>query len=255
MRFHQIVYGPIQSRRLGRSLGVNLLPARGKWCTFDCIYCECGWNSDGIKDKRLPSKEEVAQALELKIIELANQNHLPDTITFSGNGEPTLHPDFKSIIEATISLRKYYAPDSKICVLSNATQLHRPDVFQALWMADTRILKIDSAFPQTVSIIDQPSVGYDLAKTIEAIKRFEGDFSLQTIFLRGNHRGKSIDNTTPDEQAAWMALVKKLHPKEVMIYTIDRPTPAVNLSKVPLFELRNIADEVAALGITVQIAG
>ena len=254
MLFHQIIYGPIQSRRLGRSLGVNLLPAYGKWCTFDCIYCECGWNADGIKDKRLPSQEEVEEALSLKLSELARENTLPQVITFSGNGEPTLHPDFKSIIDCTITLRNRYAPHAGICVLSNATQLHRPDVFQALLATDKRILKIDSAFPETASIIDQPSAGYDLKKTTEAIERFEGDFSLQTIFLRGSYLGKKIDNTTDAEQAAWIALVKRLHPKEVMIYTLDRPTPAPNLHKIPHSKLRDIADKVAALGIKVIFA-
>ena len=255
MLFHQIIYGPIQSRRLGRSLGVNLLPANGKWCSFDCIYCECGWNIDGTADKRLPSKQEVAQALEEKIKELADQNNLPDAITFSGNGEPTLHPDFKPIVEHTMVLRNRYAPKAKICVLSNATQLHRPDIFEALLMIDKPILKIDSAIPKTQSLIDRPAVGYNLSKTIEAMQKFNGNFCLQTIFLRGVHQGEIIDNTTPNEKAAWIALVKKLRPKEVMIYTIDRPTPAKNLSKVPFYELKAMADEVAALGFTVETAG
>jgi len=255
MLFHQIIYGPIFSRRLGISLGINLLPANGKWCNFDCIYCECGWNADGILDKRLPATQEVSQALEQKLSELAREDRLPDVITFSGNGEPTLHPDFKSIIEITMALRNRHAPQAKICVLSNATQVHRPDVFQALLLVDKRILKIDSAYAKTVSLIDQPATGYNLARTIEAIKGFKGDFSLQTIFLRGIFQGKTVDNTTAAERTAWIALVKRLHPKEVMIYTIDRPTPASNLNKVPLPELKAIGDEVAALGIAVDIAG
>ncbi|MCL2738057.1 MAG: radical SAM protein [Bacteroidales bacterium] len=255
MLFHQIIYGPIYSRRLGLSLGVNLSPANGKWCNFDCIYCECGWNKDGALDKQLPTTQEVNRALEQKLSELAIQNKLPDVITFSGNGEPSLHPDFKRIIENTVALRNRYAPKAKVCVLSNATQVHRPEVFEALLAADKRILKIDSAFPESVSLIDQPAAGYDLAETIKAIQGFKGDFSLQTIFLRGIYQGMTVNNATAAEREAWIALVKKLHPKEVMIYTIDRPTPAPHLIKVPLPELKAIADEVAALGIAVDIAG
>ena len=248
-----IVFGPIQSRRLGVSLGVNLLPAHGKWCSFDCIYCECGWNREGAADKRIPTLAEVAHALEQKLMELAHLNALPDVITFSGNGEPTLHPDFKPIIETTIALRNKYAPRAQVCVLSNATQIGRSDVFEALMMADKRIMKIDSAFPQTVHLIDQPAPGYDLQETIDKLKRFHGDFTLQTLFLRGFFNGSVIDNTTPAELNAWLELVKKLKPKEVMIYAIDRKTPAQELERLPLSELEQIARMVKELNMNIHI--
>jgi len=251
--FRHIVFGPIHSRRLGSSLGVNLLPAHGKWCSFDCIYCECGWNGDGATDKRLPLRQEVAQALEQKLSELALQSSLPDVITFSGNGEPTLHLDFKHIIEDTIALRNRYAPNAKVCVLYNATQLGRPDVFEALLMVDKRILKIDSAFPQTVQTIDQPAPGYDLSKTIWELKRFRGDFTLQTLFVRGRYNDSMIDNTTPVELNAWIELIGELKPKEIMIYAIDRVTPAKELERVPLMELEAIAEHIRALQMNIEV--
>jgi len=253
MLFHDIVFGPIHSRRLGASLGVNLLPSHGKWCNFDCIYCECGWNADGNGDKKLPLKEEVVEALEQKLSELANRNNLPDVITFSGNGEPTLHPDFKSIIEATVGLRNRYAPHAKVCVLSNATQLHRTHIFEALCMVDKRILKIDSAFLQTIQKINQPAPDYDLTAIVEAIKRFKGDFTLQTLFLQGESRGATIDNTTSDEVTAWLQLIGLLQPKEVMIYTIDRETPAKNLEKIPRIQLEALANRVKSLNMNIEI--
>ncbi|MCL2727627.1 MAG: radical SAM protein [Bacteroidales bacterium] len=255
--FPHIVFGPVHSRRLGVSLGVNLLPAHGKWCSFDCIYCECGWNADGVADTLLPTKQDVARALEHKLSELADRNLLPDVITFSGNGEPTLHPDFKSIIESTLVLRDRYAPNAQVCVLSNATQIGRPDVFEALLKVDKRILKIDSAFAQTVQKMDQPAQGYDLDRTIQELERFHGDFALQTLFVRGCYNDAEIDNTTPVEIDAWLELIRKLKPKEVMVYAIDRATPAKELVKVPLAELEAIAERVRSLqmNINVNVAG
>jgi wyosine [tRNA(Phe)-imidazoG37] synthetase (radical SAM superfamily) len=251
--FRHIVFGPIHSRRLGASLGINLLPANGKWCSFDCIYCECGWNAESDADKHLPSRQEVAQALEEKLSELANGHTLPDVITFSGNGEPTLHPDFKAIIEVTIALRNRFAPNAKVCVLSNASQIGKPKIFEALLMVDKRILKIDSAFPETIQKIDQPASGYNLHNTINEIKRFQGDFTLQTLFLRGCYNGHIIDNTTLEELGTWLNLIRELKPKEVMIYTLDRNTPAEGLEKVPVNELEAIADHVKSLNLNIEI--
>ena len=251
--FHQIVFGPIHSRRLGKSLGVNLLPAHRKWCSFDCIYCECGWNADGAEDRHLPSKQDVAQALEQKLWELANQNVDPDVITFSGNGEPTLHPDFKAIIKTTITLRNFYTPNAKVCVLSNATQLGRSDVFEALLIVDKRIMKIDSAFQETVQKINQPASGYDIKHIVNQLKRFNGDFVLQTLFLRGYYKGAVIDNATWEEITAWLNIIRELKPKEVMIYTLDRETPAEGLEKVPIDELEAIAEQVRLLNLNIQL--
>ena len=229
MLFDSIVYGPIHSRRLGVSLGMNLMPTTAKLCTFDCVYCECGWNQP-VSHPILPTREQVRIALDTKLSTL----DIPlDVITFSGNGEPTLHPDFLGIIEDTCALRNQYYPDAKISVLSNSTQLGRPEVIEALRLSDNRILKLDSAIDATMRLIDQP---VNPKLTVEQIEQwlslFNGDFTLQTCFLRGEYHGQIIDNTTPEELSAWYAAVERLHPKQVMIYVIDRATPLQTLSKI-----------------------
>jgi len=251
MLFDAIVYGPIHSRRLGVSLGVNLMPVDGKLCSFDCVYCECGFNHP-FPHLHLPSREEVSQALESK---LASMDVSPDVITFSGNGEPTMHPDFESIINDTCLLRDRYCPRAKVSVLSNSTQLFRPDVVRALRRADNRILKLDSAIDSTMRIIEQP-VHQDLtvAQIMDWLRAFDGDFTLQTCFLRGRHNGVIVDNTTEQELSAWYGAVRMLHPKQVMIYVIDRKTPVETLYKVPREEMERIADVLRAQGIEVSVS-
>lgn len=251
--FSQIVFGPIHSRRLGTSLGVNLLPAFGKWCNFNCIYCECGWNDHASGDRHLPLQQEVVQALEKKLVELAHTMDLPDVITFSGNGEPTLHPHFKPIIKETLALRNQYAPNAKVCVLSNATQLNHYDVFEALTLVDKPILKIDSAFPETLQKINQPVGNYNLDRIIVEMKRFHRNFALQTLFLRGFYNGSHIDNTTQSELKAWLDLVMELKPIEVMIYTIDRKTPAQEIEKVSVDELEEIGERIKLISTDIQV--
>lgn len=254
--FNEIVFGPIHSRRLGISLGMNLLPYDGKLCSFDCIYCECGYNKDFRTRTPLPSRENVKQALESKLIELKKENITPDVITFSGNGEPTMHPQFIGIIDDTIELRNKYIPEAKISVLSNAMNIGREKVFDALKKVENNILKLDSAFDDTVRLIDNPnSPEYRVRKQVELLKRFDGNFILQTMFLRGTHNGQIVDNTTEKEISAWLEIVKELRPKEVMIYTVDRETPEKNLQKVPLEELKNIGKRVEQLSIKVNVAG
>lgn len=251
MLFDSIVYGPIRSRRLGVSLGMNLMPTIAKLCTFDCVYCECGWNQP-VLHPVLPTREQVCEALASRLIALS-PNSL-DVITFSGNGEPTLHPDFLGIIQDTCALRDEYCPNAKISVLSNSTQLGRKDVVEALRLCDNRILKLDSAIDTTMRLIDKP-VNEHL--TVEQIAQwlslFDGDFTLQTCFLRGEYHGQLIDNTTPEELSAWYAMVDRLHPKQVMIYVIDRATPLETLSKVPAAEMEAIAAPLQEQGIDVIV--
>lgn len=251
MLFDSIVYGPIRSRRLGVSLGMNLMPTIAKLCTFDCVYCECGWNQP-VLHPVLPTREQVREALASRLIALS-PNSL-DVITFSGNGEPTLHPDFLGIIQDTCALRDEYCPNAKISVLSNSTQLGRKDVVEALRLCDNRILKLDSAIDTTMRLIDKP-VNEHL--TVEQIAQwlslFDGDFTLQTCFLRGEYHGQLIDNTTPEELSAWYAMVDRLHPKQVMIYVIDRATPLETLSKVPAAEMEAIAAPLQEQGIDVIV--
>ena len=250
MLFNNIVYGPIHSRRLGTSLGIELMPLEHKLCTFNCVYCECGWN-ERVVNPVLPTREEVRQALEARLKEGL---HL-DVITFSGNGEPTLHPDFLGIIEDTCSLRDQYCPNAKVSVLSNSTQLFRPDVVQALRLCDNRILKLDAATDTMMRRIDLPvNEHLTVATLIGWLKQFNGDFTLQTCFLRGEHNGEPIDNTTPDELNAWYQAVDELQPKQIMIYVIDRKTPEEHLSKISREEMEAIAAPLIAKGFKVSIS-
>ncbi len=254
--FHEIVFGPVHSRRMGTSLGMNLLPYDGKLCSFDCIYCECGFNEDFRTQTKLPSAENTKAALEDKLQKLNEEGIKLDVITFAGNGEPTLHPQFAEIVDDTIELRDKYCPDAKISVLTNGMHVSKLSVFEALKKVENPILKLDSAFDETIRIIDRPnSPSYSVAKQIELFKKFNGNFILQTMFVRGEFNGKKIDNATEHEVSEWLEVVSALNPREVMIYTIDRETPAKQLEKVPLEELRKIADRVGELGIKTNVAG
>lgn len=251
MLFDSIVYGPIRSRRLGVSLGVNLMPTTAKLCTFDCVYCECGWNQP-VSHPQLPTREQVRAALESQLLTLDVQ---PDVITFSGNGEPTLHPDFLGIIQDTCALRDQYCPHAKVSVLSNSTQLGRKDVVEALLLCDNRILKLDSAIDTTMQLIDKPvNQHLTVAQIVQWLSLFEGNFTLQTCFLRGEYEGRVIDNTTHEELSAWYQIVDILHPKQVMIYVIDRATPLQTLSKVPAEEMEAIAAPLREKGIDVIVS-
>ncbi len=252
--YPQIVYGPVRSRRLGLSLGVNLLPLEAKLCTFDCIYCECGWNGDNSGSRRFNDREQVAAALESALVAMSAEGQLPDVVTFAGNGEPTMHPDFEAIIEDTIALRDKYAPSAKISVLSNATQLHREDVVRALCRVDNNILKIDSLDEDMARLINKPCCNYSVAKVVEQLKAFEGRVIVQTMFLRGEYDGKIVDNTTEPQIAAWLEAVRAIAPESVMVYSIARDTPCKTLQKVEREELEQIAERVRALGITCSVA-
>ena len=251
MLFDSIVYGPIRSRRLGVSLGVNLMPTTAKLCTFDCVYCECGWNQP-VSHPQLPTREQVKAALESQLSTLDIQ---PDVITFSGNGEPTIHPDFLGVIQDTCALRDQYCPNAKVSVLSNSTQLGRKDVVEALLLCDNRILKLDSAIDTTMQLIDKPvNQHLTVAQIIQWLSLFEGSFTLQTCFLRGEYEGRVIDNTTREELDAWYQAVNILQPKQVMIYVIDRATPLQTLSKVPTEEMEAIAAPLREKGIDVIVS-
>ena len=251
MLFDSIVYGPIRSRRLGVSLGVNLMPTTAKLCTFDCVYCECGWNQP-ILHPTLPTRDEVREALRTQLSTLQSQL---DVITFSGNGEPTLHPDFLGIIEDTCALRDEYCPKAKVSVLSNSTQLGRKDVVEALRLCDNRILKLDSAIDTTMRLVDKPvNAQLTVGQVVEWLSAFDGDFTLQTCFLRGVYEGQVIDNTTDEELRAWYEVVDKLHPKQVMIYVIDRETPLKTLEKIPADKMEAIAAPLRKKGIDIVVS-
>ena len=252
--YDNIIFGPIRSRRLGLSLGVNLLPIESKLCSFDCIYCECGWNDEHPGKRRFNAREDVRAMLEETLQKMVSDGTPPDVITFAGNGEPTMHPDFENIIADTIALRDKHCPAAKVSVLSNATQIHREDVRRALLRVDNNILKLDSAFDETVQLVNKPQGAYTVARTVELLKAFEGNLILQTMFLRGEYLGKRVDNTTEEEVSAWLKLVAEIRPKQVMVYSLDRDTPCQTLEKVEKEELREIAARVEALGIPCSVA-
>jgi wyosine [tRNA(Phe)-imidazoG37] synthetase (radical SAM superfamily) len=254
--FDEIVFGPVRSRRLGVSLGINLLPVNSKVCSFDCIYCECGRNPVGRTAKAgLPGREEVREKLSEVLKGMNVRNRLPDVITFAGNGEPTLHPAFAGIIEDTLQLRDLYAPKARIAVLSNATMLHRKEVLEALLKVDDNIQKLDSAFPETLQIMDCPSGRFSLPEIISNLKRFQGKVTIQTMFIRGHYLGKPFDNTTAKEVEAWLELLREIRPSRVMIYTIARDTPVDTIEKIPPGQLHEIARKAEAAGFKVQVSG
>ena len=253
--FHDIIFGPVHSRRLGLSLGVNLLPTESKLCSFDCIYCECGWNAEHPGRRRFNAREEVRTHLGEALRRMSEAGTPPDVITFAGNGEPTLHPEFGAVIDDTLALRDALCPAAKVSVLSNATQIHREEVFRALLRVDNNILKLDSAFDATVRRIDNPqNPDYSVRAIVERMKRFEGRMILQTMFLRGECNGAPIDNTTEEEVSAWLRLVEEIRPRQVMVYSLDRDTPCPTLEKVSREELQRIAARVEALGIPCSVA-
>lgn len=253
--FETLVFGPIKSRRLGKSLGINLMPEVGKICSFDCIYCECGWNPENKTNSGLPKKEVFEATLETRLKELAGSCDEPDSITFSGNGEPTLHPDFSDIIDITKRLRDKYVPNAKISVLTNGTMLSKKKVFDAISKVDNNIIKIDGGTYKTIKSINKPQVDFDLEKYIELLMTFKGDLSIQTCFLRGEHNGMKIDNTTKEEVDLWIDHIKKIKPKKVMIYAIDRETPEKNLEKISQEELEKIAVPLRQSGFDVECFG
>ncbi len=251
--FDDIIFGPIVSRRLGVSLGVNLLPTNGKICNFDCIYCECGWTDMVGKKLRFNPKEEVIKLLE-EVLKGRNERGEPlDVITYAGNGEPTMHPDFEEIIDKSIELRDKYFPNVKIAVLSNATLLEREGVRRALERVDRAILKIDSAIDSTIRLIDNPQGRYSLERVVEMMKQFESEIIIQTMFLRGEYKGEVVDNTTEREVNALISLLKDINPSLVMIYSIDRDTPLDSLEKVSSEEMEAIGKQMEESGIKVSV--
>lgn len=249
LHFDDIVFGPIRSRRLGSSLGVNILPSKGKLCNFDCVYCECGWNRDGVSDRKFPTLVEVEEALESKISTLAADGVPVDSITFSGNGEPTVNPDFPEIIDVVLRLRDRFYPSAKVSVLSNATMLDRNEVFEALRKVDNPILKIDAPNDALVTMINKPQGSYSLENVVARMAEFKGDFVLQTMFLRSPDF--DLGQTVED----WRNIVRRLKPRETMVYTIDRETPDKTLQKYTVEQMTEFVKPLQDEGYVIQIRG
>jgi wyosine [tRNA(Phe)-imidazoG37] synthetase (radical SAM superfamily) len=252
--FDQIIFGPVSSRRLGASLGINLLPNDRKICTFNCIYCECGWTESHGSPSSFHPREKIRENLKDRLIEMSQNNEPLDTITFAGNGEPTMHPDFDLVIQDTIGIRNQYFPQAKIAVLSNASLIHKSKIYNALKRVDQNILKIDSAFESTARLLNQPYKGFDFQRTVDGLIKFNGKLIIQTMFIRGEYKGQHFDNTTKEEVDAWLELLEKINPQQVMIYTIARDTPSEGIEKVSEAELKEIARRVEGKGFETQIS-
>lgn len=248
------IFGPVHSRRLGLSLGINLLPGDGKVCSFDCVYCECGFNESHRPEQPLPTRQEVAAALEERLLQMQADGRLPDVLTFAGNGEPTCHPHFAEIIDDTIRLRDRYCPAARVSVLSNATLIHRPSVYAALLRVDNNILKLDTVSEDYIRLVDHPAGSYDVSRTIESMKAFHGHVIIQTMFMQGDCGGEDVDNTGDAYVLPWLRAVCDIAPQQVMVYTIDRETPTAGLRKATPAQLDRIAALVRAAGIECSVS-
>jgi wyosine [tRNA(Phe)-imidazoG37] synthetase (radical SAM superfamily) len=251
--FEQIIFGPIRSRRLGISLGVNLLPTARKHCTFNCLYCECGWTQTHLIEEGFPDADQIREALENKLQSMVGKQALLDSITFAGNGEPTIHPQFAQIVDDVVFLRNRYYPEAKVSVLTNASTTADPLIVQALLKTDQPILKLDAGTEETFRRINNPCINISLRKIIESMAPLKGKAIIQTLFVTGTHGGKPIDNTSNEEIDAWLKHLQFIQPSLVMIYPIVRSTPEENLQVVPFDTLNAIAAKVEALGFTAQV--
>ena len=248
------IFGPIHSRRLGVSLGINLMPSDGKVCTFDCVYCECGFNKDHRPCLSRPTREEVKTSLEKQLLKMQTEGLTPDVLTFAGNGEPTAHPDFAAIIDDTIELRNRYFPNAKVSVLSNSTMITRKEVHEALLKVDNNILKLDTIDADYINTVDRPTGSYDVERIVEALASFGGHVIVQSMFMKGTSEGKNVDNTSDKYVQPWLQALKHIQPQQVMIYTIDRETPDPDLRKATHEELDHIANLVREIGIDGEVA-
>lgn len=249
MMREELVFGPIRSRRLGSSLGINVLPEKGKLCNFDCIYCECGWNRDGMGDRKLPTAQMLREALGAKLQECSADGIGIDSITFSGDGEPTLNPEFPQMVDVTLELRDRFFPECRVAVLSNATMVWKDEVFQALSRVERPIMKIDAPTTALARLINKPWPGYSVEKVVESLKRFNGRFVLQTMFLKSG----DFDSSAPEVLDGWMDIVRMLRPRKIMVYTIDRETPQKGLVKFTAEEMASLVSPLAEEGFDIMI--
>lgn len=252
--FHDVIFGPVRSRRLGLSLGINLLPTHSKYCSFNCIYCECGWTPENMNlIPELPSRELVSQYLEYRLKELIEEDHIPDVLTYAGNGEPTMHPEFADIVDDTLALRDKYMPGVKVSILSNASMISEPSVFDALLKLENNIQKLDAGFGSFFLRINNPVRPVKFDNLIANLKKFNGKVIIQSMFLRGNYKGEVIDNTIETEVNEWLKHIDFIRPAMVMIYPVSRVTPVHNIEKIGIFELEKIADKVRRLNIEARV--
>lgn len=251
--YDKIVFGPIKSRRLGASLGINLLPEDKKVCSFDCVYCECGWTEIRHYDPHeLYRRKSVIPVLEEKLKKLKADGVHIDSLTFAGNGEPTIHPEFPEIVADIVRLRDTYYPQSVISCLSNSTQLGRPEVRKALQMINNPILKLDAGNQSMYEAINRPIDTISQEEVVEHLMEFEGKLTVQSMFLHGEVKGVSVDNTGEKEVDSWLKDIARIKPEKLMLYSLDRDTPAKELLKASREEMEAIAEKVNNLNLNIS---
>ena len=243
--WESIAFGPIHSRRLGQSLGINLMPVDEKICTFNCLYCECGWTLEKNLNAREPYPlETVMDAVEHKLADCRAHGTPVDSLTFSGNGEPTLYPWFDQVIDRLIVLRDKYYPQAVITCLSNATQLFRPEIITALQRIENPMLKLDAGTQAMLNTVNAPIVPVDIEQVTDQLCTFNGNLVIQTLFFSGEREGRAFD----PEWSQWLARIRRIRPKRIVIYSLDRETPALDLHKFDKAYLDGIVAKLRAEG-------
>ena len=248
------VFGPVQSRRLGVSLGINLMPATGKICSFNCAYCENGLNEQRRTSSDYVSLDELEWVLKKKLTNMTANGIQPDVLTFAGNGEPTASPLFAQAVDLVRELRDVYAARARISVLSNGMFADKPSVHHALLQVDDNILKLDTVNAAYIELLNKPQGAYDVNERIAAYAAFNGHIKIQTIFVSGTLAGTSMDNTSEAYVAPWLDALEMIGPQQVFIYTIAREVPIATLTKVSPAVLDGIAQRVRERGLHVVVS-
>jgi wyosine [tRNA(Phe)-imidazoG37] synthetase (radical SAM superfamily) len=242
-----IIYGPINSRRLGRSLGINLLPTTFKLCPFNCIYCQYGWTEAHTDDASkygddLPSTGQVKEKLEGWL----KKDQKVSYITFSGNGEPCLHPKFDKMVQIASKLRDKYVPQARLAVLSNSTCLAKNSVLEGLKKLDVRIMKLDCGSEETFREVNRPHQNVKYEEVIQGLRDLD-HIIIQSVFMDGE-----TNNIENEDIEKWIEQLNYIRPTEVQIYSIDRPSADQALRLVEKGRLEEIAQKAArVLGIKV----
>ncbi len=238
-----IIYGPVRSRRLGLSLGINLLPTDYKVCSYNCLYCQYGWTprrslnpAHALKD--LPQPAEVRVALEKALRSVVRKRAKLDAVTFSGNGESTLHPEFPEIVDLAAALRDRYLPQLKLAILSNSSTVPREEIRAALNRLDARMMKLDAGSEEIVHQLNGPAPPFYLKEIVDGLKQLK-DVILQSLFVQGR-----ICNADPDAIAQWIERVREIRPALVQIYSLDRVPADARIWKINLPTLEWIANQV-----------
>ena len=251
--FDKHVFGPVKSRRLGNSLGINLLSTHYKVCDFDCIYCECGWTHHKPDSKKFIEKQKFIQLLETKLSQLERDKIPVDYITYAGNGEPTLHPYFLEIAKKVSELRDQYFPKCSIALLSNGSTLSKEKIKASFAYIEDVILKIDAGHQQLFQLINRPNEHLQLDDICNNMVNLQGNFIAQSMFLKGNADGVEFDNSDQKVVAKWKEKIQMLRPKYVQIYSISRDTPLESIQPISKERLQNIAEQLENMGIHAEV--